>query len=56
MKIMVTKGSHHMPTTKSALFSATKDEWDKKEGTGKYMKIHCMQSGMAKVPLGLIIK
>jgi len=38
MKITVTNGSHHMPTTKSALFTVSKDEWDTKEGTSKSMK------------------
>jgi len=34
----ITNGSHHMPTTKLTLFTASKDEWDTKEGTGKSMK------------------
>jgi len=36
--ISATNGSYHMPTTKSALFAVSKDEWDTKEGTGKFMK------------------
>jgi len=28
----------HVPTTKSTLFTVSKDEWDTKEGTGKSMK------------------
>jgi len=28
-------GGYHMPTTKSTLFTVSKDEWDTKEGTGK---------------------
>jgi len=38
MKIMITNGSHHMPTTKSTLFVVSKDEWDTKEGSGKSIK------------------
>jgi len=29
--------SHHAPTTKSAIFTVSKDEWNTKEGTGKFM-------------------
>jgi len=31
-------GSHHMPTTKSTLSMANKDEWYTKEGCAKSMK------------------
>jgi len=34
--ISITKGSHHMPTTKSTLFAVIKDEWDTKESFGKF--------------------
>jgi len=37
-----------MRTTKSTLFVVSKDEWDTKEGTGKSMKIHFMNSGASK--------
>jgi len=37
-----------MPTTKSTLFTVSKDEWDTKEGRGKSMKNACMYSGMVK--------
>jgi len=35
------------PTTKSTLFTVSKDEWDTKEGTGKSMKnaLHVQQYG-----------
>jgi len=36
--IFITKGSHHVPTTKLTLFTVSKDEWDKKEDAGKSMK------------------
>jgi len=36
--VSVTNEFHHMPTTKLILFVVSKDEWDTKEGTGKYMK------------------
>jgi len=36
--IFVTKGSHYMPTTKSTLFTVSKDEWDTKEDTDRSMK------------------
>jgi len=31
-------GKYHMPTTKSALFTVSKYEWETKEGTGTSMK------------------
>jgi len=34
----ITNGSHHVPTTKSALFVESKDEWNTKDDTGKSMK------------------
>jgi len=30
--------SHHIATTKSTLFTETKDDWDTKEDTGESMK------------------
>jgi len=32
------KGSHRVPTTKSTLFTVSKDEWNTKEDTGKSLK------------------
>jgi len=45
--VFITKGSHHMPTTKSTLFVVNKDEWYTKEGRGKSMKntLHVQQYG-----------
>jgi len=43
--ISVMNGSHHMPTTKSTLFVASKDEWGTKEGPGG---MHCFYSSMPK--------
>jgi len=37
--IFVTEGGHHnVHTTKSTLFTVSKDEWDTKEDTGKSLK------------------
>jgi len=36
--IFVMNRSHHMPTTKWALFKESKYEWDTKEGTDKSIK------------------
>jgi len=37
MKLRTISGSHHVPTTKLTLFVEGKDEWDTKEGSGKFM-------------------
>jgi len=43
-----------VPTTKSTLFAASKDEWDTKEGPDKSMKnALCVQQYGKKAPLRL---
>jgi len=36
--ISVANENHHVPTTELILFAVSKDEWNRKEDTGKYMK------------------
>jgi len=35
--ISITNGSHHVPTTKSTLFTVSIDGWDTKEGHEEYI-------------------
>jgi len=36
--ISIKNGSHHVSTTKSTLYVVSKDKWDTKEGSGKFMQ------------------
>jgi len=37
-QFLLSNGSHHGPTPKLTLFVVSNDEWDTKEGTGKFIK------------------
>jgi len=51
LQIEVTNGGHHMPATKSACFTVSKDEWDTKENTGKSIKMHSLWQFKASLRL-----
>ena len=42
------EGKPSRATTKSTLFAVSKDEWDRKEDTGKSIRMHCTYCGMPK--------
>ena len=48
------EGKPSCATTKSPLFAVSKDEWDTKEDTGKFMKKECIVRTVVcqKAPLG----